>query len=249
MQRMVKTPRQRPAGQIEIANPRGRLLLVVDGHNGEPATIVSAVRRRCADMAGLEFVRCVTTRPDGTPDAEQAMSRRAFRDVERTEGFFATWNVRGHWFGLPASLRDLLRAGRIVVVAAPASIVPDVRAQWLDVRIIRVMAEIDAARSPLEPRLCLARMLGAKVTAQGPVRRGLNVDASITCANNAPAAVRLLTDAVLRLGGHQPGGFSGRATTAHPRGRSVGAASRGNLCELEQSTSQMRRKRATLSIP
>ncbi len=182
-----------------VAEALGRLLLVVDAHDGGTGLIVSAVRRRCADVPDLIFARRLTTRPDGPHDAESAVSRRAFRDAEQAGEFLVTWDLRGHRFGLPATLRDVLAAGRTVVAAAPAGIVPDIRALWADVRIIRIMAEIDAVRSPLEPRLCLARMLGAKWASRKPIRRGLSVDASITCANDPPEAVRLLTEALMRL--------------------------------------------------
>jgi ribose 1,5-bisphosphokinase PhnN len=201
--------RQRRARREARFVAPGRLLLVVDAHDGTPAVVFSAVRRRCAAHPDLAFARRLTTRLEGSSDHEHSITRRAFRDTDRADGFLATWDVRGHRFGLPAALRDLLMAGRTVVAAAPASIVPDIRAQWPDVRIIRVMAELDAARSRLEPRLCLARMTGMERTG---VAAGLRVDVNISCANDPGTAVRLLTEALLRLRAHQvPRGSPERA--------------------------------------
>jgi ribose 1,5-bisphosphokinase len=206
--------------------PPGRLLLVVDAHDGGSAVIVSAVRRRCADMPDLEFARCLTTRSDGPKDTEDPVSRRAFRDAERADAFLATWNVRGHRFGLPAALRERLAAGQTVVAAAPADIVPEIRAQWSDLRVIRVMAEIDAVRSALEPRLCLARMMGARMAAaRGSLPRGLTVDASIKCANDAPAAVRQLTETLLRFRARKAADRRRDAPAAPRRATSLRAAS------------------------
>ncbi len=94
----------------------GRLFLVVGPSGVGKDSILNGAREALADDARFVFARRFITR-DATVGGEdhQPISDAEFSAIEESGGFLFSWRAHGLSYGLPASLRDDLDAGRHVV--------------------------------------------------------------------------------------------------------------------------------------
>ncbi len=194
----AKTTPEVPALTTEPVAP-GCLVLVVGPEHAGPDLLITAARRRIADLGSLEFPKVVTTRRNGPRDAEVFLGRDVFHDIEREGGFLASWAIAGHRFGLPLSVRADLDAGRTVVVAVPASAVSDFQDTCAEVRVVRLTAGPDAARQTLTPQACFRRMMGPKLAQRLEGRRLQPQTDAVSCGGDVVAAIRGLTDVLARI--------------------------------------------------
>jgi ribose 1,5-bisphosphokinase PhnN len=141
-------------------------------------------------------------------------SRRVFREIEGEGGLLLQWETGGVLHGYPSSVDEALSAGSMVVMAAPAFVVSEAVKRWPHVRVLRVTVGTEAARLPLHPRSCLARTMGGKLQrCLQPVSGELAVDAHVHHSGDLSAAVRSLTEALLRLLNEPEQARPGAATT------------------------------------
>jgi phosphonate metabolism protein PhnN/1,5-bisphosphokinase (PRPP-forming) len=180
--------------------PMGRLVLVVGGEQAGLDVLLTAARRRFAAESGFEFPVRLTTRRRPAGATEMSMSRRVFREIERDGGLLLSWESDGVLHGYPISVREALAAGRMVVASAPALVVPEAVGRWPDVRVVQVTVGTDAARLPLRPRTCLARMTGVKpLQRSGAPFSEDRVDAFVHHSGSLSLSVRSLTDSLHRV--------------------------------------------------
>jgi phosphonate metabolism protein PhnN/1,5-bisphosphokinase (PRPP-forming) len=180
--------------------PGGRLVLVIGGPQPNLDVLLTAARRRFVTETRVEFPRRLVTKRRTVADTELSTSRSVFREMDREGGLLLSWKTDGVLHGYPISVREALSVGRMVVLGAPTSIVSEAVKRWPHVRVVRVTVGPEAARLPLHPRTCLARLMGAKL------RRRLRavcdedaVDARVHYSGDLSAAVRSLTLALLRI--------------------------------------------------
>ena len=180
--------------------PTGRLVLVVGEEQPSLDVLLTAARRRFDAKTRVEFPPRLVTRRHATGDTEICMSRRGFRDLEREGGLFLSWETCGVFHGYPMSVRKALSSGCTLVLVVPAPIVPEAVKRWPDARVVRLTAGTDAARLPLHPRSCLARMMGPKLCRRSRAICGeAPVDARVHHSGDLSSAVRSLTDALLHV--------------------------------------------------
>ncbi len=125
------------------------------------------------------------------------MSRRAFRDLQRSGAFLLSWEAGGEGFALPITVRDALRQGRMVVACVPHGLAPDADSAWARIRRVRITAGTDGARAPLDPRACLRRTLGPEMCARVNLAQPTTVDATVHHHGNVPAVVERLSATLL----------------------------------------------------
>jgi ribose 1,5-bisphosphokinase len=219
MRRSRKPSRSRSASLGATAHdqpgPMGRLVLVIGGEQPGLDVLLTAARRRFTAPSRVEFPQRLVTRRRTFGDTELSTSRRIFREIEREGGLLLSWETGGVLHGHPISVLEALSAGRMVVVAAPAPVLSEAVKRWPDVRVVRVTVGTEAARLPLHPRTCLARMMGAKLRRRlRPVCGEDAVDARVHHSGDLSAAVRSLTEALVRLLSEPQ---TARLRTAKPR--------------------------------
>ncbi len=127
------------------------LVLIVGPSGVGKDALISYCRSRLAGVGGeVIFPRRAITRPagDSTEDHE-TVSEEEFR--RRVDGgdFALNWRAHGLGYGVPASIRDDLAAGRTVIVNVSRSILEDARRQYRNLRIV----SITASREVLAERL------------------------------------------------------------------------------------------------
>jgi ribose 1,5-bisphosphokinase PhnN len=206
----------------------GRLVLVVSGEQPTLDVLVTAVRRRFATYSGVEFPPRLVTRRRTIGDTELSTSRRVFREIEGEGGLLLRWETGGVLHGYPSSVCEALSAGRMVVMATPALAVSEAVKRWPHVRVVRVTIGAEAARLPLHPRPCVARTMGGKLRR---CLRSVNgedaVDAHVHHSGDISAAVRSLTEALLRLVKEPTRARPGTATTGSSQRAGVPRATSG----------------------
>ncbi len=202
----------------------GCLVVVTAAERAQLDLLLTAARRRIPH-SGLEFPKRITTRRDGPPDAEIAVTRSLFREIEQDGGFMATWDSEGHRFGLPDSIQTILLSGRSAVVAAPFYLVGKLDDVCPDVRVLRLTGQLDAARAPLTPKACLRRIVGPRL-AERLESRGAATTVAVPHGGDIPSAVRALSDALARIGQERVGligpgaASSGTSRRRHVRSKS-----------------------------
>jgi ribose 1,5-bisphosphokinase PhnN len=182
------------------AEPMGRLVLVIGGEQPTIDVLVSAARRRFASYSSAEFPPRLVTRKRPIGDTELSTTRRAFLEIEGEGGFLLQWDTAGVLHGYLSSVCEALSAGRAVVLAAPAFVVSEALKRWPHTRVVRVTIGAEAARLPLRPRACVARTTGGQLRrCLRPVSGKEVVDAHVHHSGDLSAAVRSLTEALVRL--------------------------------------------------
>lgn len=189
----TNNPRRRSA-----AITPGCLVLVVAPEPSALDLLLTAVRRRMP-LSAFEFPMRLATRRNGLRDVEIAVSRNVFTQIERDGGMIATWAADGHRFGLPDDVRRLITEGKIVVVAAPAEVAPELQGLFPDLRVLRFTDQLDAARAPLTPRACLRRIVGPRIATRLEARVVMPRTDAISHAGDLPSAVRALSEGLLRI--------------------------------------------------
>lgn len=205
-----------------MAGDSGCLVLVTAAEQAQLDLLLTAARRRIPHST-LEFPKRVTTRRDGPPDAEIAVTRSLFRQIEQDGGFMATWGSEGHRFGLLDSIQRLLISGRSAVIAAPLNLVGELYDVCPDVRVLRLTGQLDAVRAPLTPKACLRRIVGPHL-AERLESRGAERTIAVPHGGDMPSAVRALSEALARIEQDQGGlitpGAAGSSTSRRRHSRS-----------------------------
>ena len=131
----------------------------------------------------------------------EALGNNRFEtEVSRRDGgMLATWAADGHRFGLPDNVRRLITEGKIIVVAAPVELAPELQGLFPDLRVLRFTGQLDAARAPLTPRACLRRIVGPRIATRLESRVSMPRTDAISHAGDLPSAVRSLSEGLLRI--------------------------------------------------
>lgn len=210
-----------PTGRQTAAAAAGCLIVVTAADQQALDLLLTAVRRRMPESA-LEFPMRITTRRSGSRDAEIAVTRNLFREIERDSAFIAQWEADGHRFGLPNSLHELLMQGKSAVIVAPAEVVAELQETFPIVRVVRLAGQLDAARAPLAPRACLRRIVGPRLAARLEARITLPRTDAVSHPGDLPSAVRALTEALARIVEERERRKKRAAPPAQSRGRREG---------------------------
>lgn len=177
------------------------LLLIVAGPDGRgKELVVSAARRRFAFHSGIDFPRCVVTRPPRGGAEALSVNRRAFRQMAEEGAFSLSWSALGYEAAAPAEMLRALRAGRLVVLVATREAAEQARAFCRSVHVVEILSGPDATRPPV-PLSC------ARPFAIHRIHHGRDV----------AEAVRRFTTLIetLLAAGSRSGGGAPRRSAAH----------------------------------
>ena len=218
-----------PRSKEQIASDRisgdpGCLVVVTAAEQGQLDLLLTAARRRMPHSK-FEFPKRVTTRRDGPSDAEIAVTRNLFREIEKDGGFIAIWQADGHRFGLPDSISRIFSSGRSAVIAAPLGLVGTLDEACPDVRVLRLTGHLDAARAPLTPKACLRRIVGPRLAERLEARGAPARTDAVPHGGDLPSAVRALSEALARIEQEQRV-LTSPGATGSSRSRQSGARSK-----------------------
>ena len=127
----------------------GRLVLVVGPSGAGKDTLIAAAKSALADDPRYVFPKRIITR-QAMAEAEdhETVSPGQFDQMRRNGAFALDWDAHGLSYGLPASLRGDLAAGRTVVFNGSRAAVAEARRRFeaLTVVLIEARPEVRAAR-------------------------------------------------------------------------------------------------------
>jgi thymidine phosphorylase len=148
--------------------PTGSFFVVVGASGVGKDTLIAGAMEILAPTGRYVQARRVITRPAGPGEDHTPASPDEFERLEAAGGFLHSWEAHGLRYGLPATLRDELAAGRNVVANGSRASLPHLIGKVDPLVVI----EITAPRGALKDRI-LAR--GRETAEQAEARLGREV--------------------------------------------------------------------------
>ncbi len=131
----------------------GRLVLVVGPSGVGKDSVLAASRAALSGDAGIVFPRRVVTRaPELGGEDYLAVSEADFAAAATRGDFALHWGAHGLYYGIPATIRDDLAAGRQVVVNVSRAILDSARRDFANLLVVSVTASPALLRQRLEAR-------------------------------------------------------------------------------------------------
>ena len=118
----------------------GCFVAVVGPSGAGKDSLIAAARTRLAADERMVFARRVITRAEGGNEDHDSLDPDAFAAAEAAGAFALSWCAHGLSYGIPATIRADVAAGRIVVANLSRAAVDDGRRLFGRVRIIAVTA-------------------------------------------------------------------------------------------------------------
>ncbi len=166
----------------------GTLFLVVGPSGVGKDTLIDGARERLAGDPAFVFPRRIVTRPAGAGGEDHVPATAdQFAVMEREGAFFVTWAAHGLRYGLPASIRDDLAAGRNVVVNVSRRMIGEIVRLHDPVEVISVTADPETVRARLLARGREdAAAVAERIAREAPLpRAGVRI---VEVANDGPVA-------------------------------------------------------------
>lgn len=168
----------------------GTLVLVVGPSGAGKDTLIAHAKAALDDR--FVFPRRVVTRASSPWEEHDSVEPAEFDRMEAAGAFALSWRAHGFAYGIPAAIRDDLRAGRTVVVNVSRGIVPQARAELPRVSVIVVTAPADVISARLSARGRDAGVASRRERAGIEVPLGANDTVVDNSGDLAPAQAHFL---------------------------------------------------------
>lgn len=130
----------------------GKLVLVVGPSGAGKDTLLRLAQAACADDRSIVFPRRVVTREASSAEDNEQISVEGFRDAKAHRAFAIDWEAHGHFYGLPRSIDDDIRAGRTVVANVSRTVIAALRQAYANVLVVSITAPADVLAERLAMR-------------------------------------------------------------------------------------------------
>jgi ribose 1,5-bisphosphokinase len=160
----------------------GRLVLVVGPSGAGKDTLLNAAKVALSHDGHFVFPRRVVTRPAlAALEDHDSLSEAEFVRRESAGEFALSWTAHGLHYGVPASVRDDMAAGRVVVVNGSRHVAVAALERYPDTAILLVDAEIGVRARRLmgrgrEDEAAISRRLAREVDV--PLPGAIKIDNS-----------------------------------------------------------------------
>lgn len=149
----------------------GIFFFVVGPSGAGKDTLIDGARARLAQGDRYVFATRTITRPSDAPgEAHIGVTEAAFAAREAAGAFLVTWQAHGLHYGLDATLRDVLSAGRHVVANGSRAILPKLIGKVERLVVVEVSAPVEVLAARIagrgrETQAQIAARLARTVTA------------------------------------------------------------------------------------
>lgn len=131
---------------------RGVFVMVVGPSGAGKDTLLAGARSTLARDDRFVFVQRVITRPPDRWEAHVSVSVETFERMRRGNAFALAWTAHELSYGIPSTVADHVRDGRIAVCNASRRVIPSARCVFERVAVIYVTAPRDVLRARLVSR-------------------------------------------------------------------------------------------------
>jgi phosphonate metabolism protein PhnN/1,5-bisphosphokinase (PRPP-forming) len=131
----------------------GALVLVVGPSGAGKDTLIAAARSALDGDERFVFLRRVVTRPAMTAlEDHESLSEAEFALRERNGAYALSWEAHGLRYGLPATLKDDLAAGRVVIANGSRAVLTRAGAVFPNLKVLMIDAAVDIRAERLAAR-------------------------------------------------------------------------------------------------
>lgn len=127
------------SGDRTAAIGPGRLILVVGPSGAGKDTLLRLARAACADC-NVVFARRVVTREASAFEDNEQVSHEAFRRALAQDAYAVHWEAHDHYYALPRTIDDEIRAGRSVIANVSRTVIGAMRRIYADVVVVSITA-------------------------------------------------------------------------------------------------------------
>ncbi|MDO8980406.1 MAG: phosphonate metabolism protein/1,5-bisphosphokinase (PRPP-forming) PhnN [Afipia sp.] len=140
-----------PAPSMDLIGP-GRLVLVVGPSGAGKDTLIGLAQAACAGDSSIVFPQRVVTREASSFENNEAVSAMLFGQMLAQGNFAFQWEAHGLRYGVPSSIVEDVKAGRVVIVNASRTIIEFARRSYANVTVVSVTAPPDVLAERLAAR-------------------------------------------------------------------------------------------------
>lgn len=126
----------------------GVFVAIVGPSGAGKDTIIERAKVALADRGDIVFPRRLITRPTGEGEECISVTDDGFADAEDHGDLSLSWRAHGLSYGIPASARETVAAGGVVVANVSRGVIAQLPALFGDSRVVRITVsdEIRLAR-------------------------------------------------------------------------------------------------------
>lgn len=130
----------------------GAFVFVVGPSGAGKDTVINSARTELAGNERFSFVRRGVTRPPGQWEAHDSLSPEEFTADEKQGCFSLVWDAHGLRYGIPATVADEVRRGRIAICNGSRAAIALAKAVFPNFRLVLITAPREVRMSRLSAR-------------------------------------------------------------------------------------------------
>lgn len=127
----------------------GAFVAIVGASGVGKDSVLGYARERAEEAV---FVRRAITRPSGAGEDSHQLTEDEFARAHAAGDFAIAWRAHGLRYGLPISVDDVVRGGRMAVANVSRTVLTPLAERYADFRLVRVSVSGDVRRTRLAAR-------------------------------------------------------------------------------------------------
>jgi len=151
---IVSASIQRAQDEAPFPIRQGVVVAVVGPSGGGKDSVMRYAKERLGSLeADIIFARRVITRPmEPGGEEHDTLDEAGFERRKAAGGFALSWCANGLSYGLPASVDEAMRQGKVVVANGSRAVIPEIRARYVHVLPVVITAPREVLAERLSSR-------------------------------------------------------------------------------------------------
>lgn len=144
----------------------GHLVLVVGPSGAGKDSVLRGAAQTFKDDPKYVFPRRIITRvANVAAEDHDSLAQHDFEILRNAGGFLLSWNAHGNCYGIPISITDQLKKGRIVSINVSRQIVADAAVMFANLAVVEITADRELRLNRIAER--------GREVADGAIRRAM----------------------------------------------------------------------------